>query len=119
MALRRRLRIIVPGGALVAALGLAVAGMSLASFFADPQLETIIVFCTSVLLGPLFFLLSPVRIWLGFPGAVPAQTLAIAVLAIIAVPFHPLFGSRWAAWVTILGLIAWLLCEIIVAGAPA
>jgi riboflavin transporter FmnP len=119
MELRQRLRIIVPGAALVATLGLGAAGVSLASFFAAPERKTIVLFVCSVLLGPLFLLLSPVRTWVGPPGSVPATTLVVAVFAVVAVPFHPISGSRWAAAATILGLIAWLLCEVIVAGAPA
>jgi hypothetical protein len=119
MAFSHRLRIIVPGGALVAALGLGAACMSLAAFFTAPESKTMVLFIGSVLLAPLFFLLPWMRVWAGASFSVPTETVAVAAFAIVAVPFHPILGRRWAAGVTILGLIAWLVCEMIVAGAPA
>ena len=50
---------------------------------------------------------------------VPLKTLAFAVVAVIGTPFHPVSQKPWAAVVTVIGLLLWMLCSLIVAGAPA
>jgi hypothetical protein len=57
--------------------------------------------------------------WWSRSGPFPAETLTSAIIAVGAVPVHPIFPRAWAAGVTVLGLVAWLFCSIIVAAAPA
>jgi len=42
-----------------------------------------------------------------------------AVIAIVAVPAHPLLPHPFTAAISIVGLLAWSFCAVIVAGAPA
>ena len=119
MGLPSRLRIIVPGSATILVLGLLGAWMSLASFFVDPGFSTAVRYAVSVVLAPIFLLVPGVRSWAGEAASISAQSSAIAVIAIVALPWHPIFPCRWAAGLTILGLAGWLLCEILLVAAPA
>ena len=51
--------------------------------------------------------------------AVDAKILWLSRLALAATVAPPVFASRWAAMVTVAGLVLWLLCTLIVVGAPA
>ena len=119
MGLPTRFRIIVPGGATILVLGLLGAWMSLASFFVDPGFNTAARYSASVVLAPLFLLVPGVHPSAGEAASISAQSSAIAVIAIATLPWHPIFPSRWAAGLTILGLVGWLLCEILLVSAPA
>jgi hypothetical protein len=100
----------------VAGLGVGVAVMSLISFFRNPSLLDGALFVGAVLLAPFFLLYEW---WFRSSGAFPASTLAFAIAAIVGSSIHPIVHRRWAMPMTILGAIAWLFCEMIVAGAPA
>ena len=119
MGLPIRLRIIVPGSATILVLGLLGAWMSLSSFFVNPGFGSAVRYAISVVLAPLFLLVPGVRSWAGETMSISAESSAIAVVAIVALPWHPIFPSRWAAVLTILGLVGWLLCEIVLVTAPA
>ena len=119
MGLPTRLRIIVPGSATILVLGLLGAWLSLSSFFVDPGFSLVVRYAISVVLAPLFVLVPGVRFWAGETASISAQSSAIAVIAILALPWHPIFPRRWAAALTILGLVGWLLCEIVLVTAPA
>lgn len=111
MTLPERLRIVVPGALLVALLSLGAAAMSLCSFLDGPTLKTIVLFEATVLLGP-FYLLQLDR-------PLAAETLTLVILAVVTTPTHAFFPRFWTAPFSILGLVAWLFCALIVAGAPA
>jgi hypothetical protein len=118
MALSSRLRIIVPGAAVVIALGLVVASMSVRSFRPHEEPNAIVLFIGSVLSAPVLLILR----WLGWGGPlgpVSSRMAMLALAAIVGVPVHPVIVRRWAIAVTVLGLVSWLLCELIVAAGPA
>jgi hypothetical protein len=115
MALPNRLRIIVPGGITVSILGLGAAWLTVNSVLRETTPYAVIAFIGHVLTAPVFLVLERCR---EGGHSVPATTLGLAVVAMAAIPFHPIVARRWAAAVTIVGLVLWLFCEFIVAGAP-
>lgn len=121
MHLARRLSIIAPGGALVVSVGVLAACLSVGSFLQNAGPHAIAVFVFSVPFAPLFLAVPWLRdwAWANLGSTVPTATLVLALVAIVAVPAHPILARRWAAAVTIVGLALWLACELIVAGGPA
>jgi len=118
-AMMNRGRIAAPGGLIVATVGVVAGALSVGSGWIDTSPVNVTVFFLCILMAPM----TLVGLWLvrgsvGVSG-VPLETLAIAVSALVATPLHPFFQGRWAAIATILGLSLWLLCALIVAGAPA
>jgi hypothetical protein len=116
MALPNRLRIIVPGGFAVCILGLGAAWLKVNSVFRETAPHAVITLIGHVLAAPVFLVFEW---WRDGGQSVPAIAVGPAVVAMAAIPFHPIVARRWAAAVTIVGLIFWLFCEFIVAGAPA
>jgi len=115
----RRMRIVVPGGLVVVALGLIVGAGSVQAGWIDRSPGNVAAFLLYVVSAPIFF----ICMW-WFRGSVPMygvplETLAFAVVAVIGTPLHPVFQKPWAAVVTVIGLLLWMLCSLIVAGAPA
>ena len=51
--------------------------------------------------------------------AVAPETVGLCLFALTATLAHPVFASRWAAIVSVVGLALWFLCTLIVVGAPA
>ena len=78
--------------------------------------STIARFIVTVLLGPARLMAPRLGGWTDPGGEVPAATFAIALVAVLATPVHPIFGRRWAGAVTIVGLLCWVFCELLVAG---
>ena len=112
-----RWRVVGTGGAVVAGLGLVLASMSLVSFASDPSLPDIVSFIGAVLLAP-FFLVWELMTRQSWP--IPWSTMTGAIVAIVATPAHTIAPrSSAAALATGVGLLAWLFCSLIVAGAPA
>src|SRR5882724_11729404 len=109
-----RTRIVVPGALLVAALGLIAGAGSVQAGWIDRSPANVATFLLCVVMGPIFF----VYVWL-LRGSVPMygvplETLTFAVLALIVTPLHPFFQKPWAAAATVVGLLLWLLCSLIV-----
>ena len=116
MALPSRLRVVVPGGLVVGLFGLGATWLSVSSFFANPTLKEVSTFGLAVVAAPLFLLAEWAK---RGNGSLSTTTLVFAIVAVAAVPAHPLFNRTWAAGVTMIGFIAWLYCILIVAGVPA
>lgn len=113
-----RWQFVAMGGGVVAGLSLLLASISLVSFFRHPSLATIVMFIGAVLLAPFFLvweLTTRSQVW-----CIPWSTMTAAIIAIVATPGHLLAPrSCAAALVSAFGLLAWLFCALIVAGAPA
>jgi len=119
MGLPYRLRIVVPGSAIAVLAAIGGAWTSLSSFLPAAGPNVAVRYLVSILLAPLFLLVPWMRSWAGEAGAVPRYVSAIAVIAILAIPLHPILPRRWTAAVTIVGLAAWLFCELLLVAAPA
>ncbi len=118
MALSRRLRVVVPGGVAVVAMGLFMA-LAVALPVRDGSSRTVVLgFVCSVIFAPIVLLVPSLHRWMAPDTLVPTMMIVIAVIAILAIPLDPLLARRWSAAVTIVGLMLWLLCTVIVAGAP-
>ena len=116
MTIPSRVRVVLPGASAVGLLGLGATWLSVSSFFTDPTPQDVLVFGSAVVSAPMFL------VWEWFRrggGSLSTETLVFAFVAIAAVPAHPIFDRTWAAVLTIIGLIAWLVCTLIVAGGPA
>jgi hypothetical protein len=111
----RRLRVLLPGATLVGLAGVLLAALSANSFLRGVAPTQVAYFFAHVLMAPLFLL----TIWSSEGSSFPTGTLVLAAAAIGATPAHLFIASRIARGVTIVGLVVWLLCEVIVAGAPA
>ena len=112
----KRRQLALPGALVVGVLSLGATWLSVSSFADDPTLTDVIGFALSVLSAPLFLLGECVKRGV---DSFPTETLVLAIVAIGATPVHPLFPRAWTAALTVVGLLAWLVCELIVAGAPA
>jgi hypothetical protein len=63
-------------------------------------------------LAPFFFALEGVGSWaFGGSSSTPVFVVLLAMVALTGSPCHALVRRRWAALATIVGLIAWLLCQ--------
>ena len=109
----------MPGGLVVAVLGAGAGALSIGAGWVDTSPLSVAIFFLCILMAPV----TIVGLWLVRGSAsitgIPFETLAFAIAALVATPLHPLFLSRWAGAATIVGLSLWLLCALIVAGAPA
>jgi hypothetical protein len=116
MALSKRSQIVLPGGVVMLVLALVMTSMSLLSFFRKPSVVDVLFFGACVVGAPPFLLWHfATRDTFG----TPVETFTAAVIAIVAVPAHPLLPRPFTAAISIIGLLAWFFCAVIVAGAPA
>jgi hypothetical protein len=110
MVLPERLRIVAPGSFLLLVSGLAGVWIGFPTVFTDPPgLKVFLAGAAIFVFAPVFLVVS----WVG-GGSVPGYVVVLGLGAIAAVPFHPLVKLRWAAIVTIAGLVAWMLCQAFV-----
>jgi hypothetical protein len=109
-----RRRYVLPGAIALGVVGVALTWLTVSSFGAHSSLSAVATFATSVLFAPLFLVWHAAQ-----PGASPAVTLLLAMVALVAVPLHPLSPRPITVALTVVGMLAWLACEVIVAGAPA
>ncbi len=106
MRIPSRLRVILPGAVIVACLGLLMVwGVS---DQIKPGLWVLSLFSGCVLFAPICI---P---FIFHPPTVDAYVVSFVALA--ATFAHPLFRRPWAAAVTVLGLLTWLLSELMVIG---
>ena len=115
MALPTRGRIVLPGAVFIGIVSLLLTWLSVSSFANNPRLLDVLWFGAAVVAAPLFFL------WEHTFGQrlVPESTLSFAIAALVATPLHAILPRRWSGAISIAGLACWLLCALIVAGAPA
>ncbi len=107
---------VIPGFLLLGVASICLSWLSATSFAKSPTLLGILWFGGEVLSAPLVLLLE---CWRTGIASFPTETLAIAMIAVVATPGHAVLPRRWTEAVTAFGLLAWFLCELIVAGAPA
>jgi len=119
MGLPQRLRIVVPGSATAVVAAIVGAWMSLSSFLPAAEPNAAVRHVVTILLAPVFFLVPGMRSRAGETGAAPVYVSVVAIVAILALPSHPIFPRRWTALLTISGFAAWLFCELLLVAAPA
>jgi hypothetical protein len=111
----RPAKVILPAGLVVGVLGLVLAWLSIHSFFPAPTVAGAAKFVAAVLFAPFFLIFF----WPSGHVGPSFIELAFPVLALVAVPVHPFVRRSWAAPVSLLGFLAWFLCELLVVAAPA
>lgn len=113
--LDRPLKVVLPAGLTVSALGLVLALLSVYAFHPAPSVAAYLKFAMHVLVAPIFLTFFWPSTHVG-PG--PLE-ISFAVAALIAVPVHPLVRREWARPVSLFGFLLWLLCGLLVVAAPA
>lgn len=119
MALPNRLRILVPCGVLTLASGLVAAWLSASSFSVGGGIAGTVAFVCSVVFAPVVLTVPWLRLWLLGATSIAPQTFLLALAAMLTFPTHVILARRWTAVMTIVGMLFWILCELIVAGARA
>jgi len=119
MGIPQRLRIVVPGSAIVIVAGIVGAWTSLSSFPRAAGPNVAIRYVVSTVLAPLFFLVPGMRSWTGEAGVVPGYVSVVAAIAIVAIPSYAIVPRRWTALLTIVGFAAWMFCELLLVAGPA
>ncbi len=119
MTLPQRTRIAALGIALVVVTGLAGAGIGLPIIFTNPPgLEPFVAGVGLFILAPLFVALAGIASWVGGgSSSAPAYVVVLGLIAIGAFPLHALVRSRWALSASIIGFLAWVLCQAFMAAA--
>jgi hypothetical protein len=112
MRLPESLRIIAPGSAIFLVTGIVGARLALPILFSGPPSLGIAAAGVAIFaLAPLSLLGALTLSWAGASFSVPVYMVILAVFAVAALPFHPIVRRRWAASVTIAGMVAWVLCQ--------
>jgi len=118
MTLSKRLRIIAPGSLLVLTTGCFAAWVAAPNLFTNPRpLESFINALTFFVFAPVYLAVDCLVTHTdGY--SVPAYMVALGATASVAVVLHPLLRMRWAGIVTIVGLVAWIVCQGLMVLAP-
>jgi len=114
MRLPERLRVILPGIAAPVVTGSAGALIGLHGFLADPRVDFAlsVVIVASAVFAPLVLLWAGMLSILEGSASTHLLPLAAAIVAVAGLPFHPVLRSRRAAAVTVVGLVAWFICQV-------
>jgi hypothetical protein len=117
MRLPQRIRIVAPGSALVFVTGVAAAGIGLPIIFTNPPgFEPFVAGLGLFILAPVFVALAGIASWVaGGSSSAPAYVVVLGLVAIGASPLHALVKSRWATSASIIGFVAWVLCQAFMA----
>jgi hypothetical protein len=112
MTVSQRLRIMLGGSALLVVTGTAVACAFLPGFFAKSVSLGILV-AAVVVMAPLFLVAAGVASL--STGPVTAVLLiAVAVATVLAFPIYPILRLRRFGWVSVAGVLAWIMCQLYV-----
>ena len=113
MRLPQRIRIVAPGIALVIATGVVGARIGMPIIFTNPPgFKPFVAGVGLFVFAPLLFALAGMTSWAGAGGSdAPVYLVVLGFLAIAGSPLHYLTKSRWAASVSIIGFLAWILCQ--------
>jgi hypothetical protein len=117
MRLPERIRIVVPGIALVLLTGVAGAGIGLPVIFTNPPgLEPFVAGLGLFIFAPVFVVLAGIASWVGGgSSSAPAYVVGLGLVALGASPLHALVKSRWSVSASVLGFVAWVLCQVFMA----
>jgi len=113
MGIPQRLRIIVPGGVIAVIAAVVGARTSLSSFLPAAGPNAAVRYIVSTVFAPVFFLVPGMRSWAGETVPTPAYMSVVAVVAIVALPSHAILPRRSTAVLTVVGLAAWMFCELL------
>jgi hypothetical protein len=97
--------------------GVAAAGIGLPIIFTNsPGFEPFVAGIVLFIFAPVVFALAGMTSWAGpGGGSAPVFLVVLGFLAISAAPLHSLVKSRWAASASIVGFLAWILCQAFLA----
>ena len=117
MRLPPRIRIVGPGTALVLITGVTAAGIGLPIIFTNPPgFEPFVAGIALFIFAPVVFALAGMTSWAGPGGSsAPVYLVVLGFLAISGAPLHSLVKFRWAASASIVGFLAWILCQAFLA----
>ena len=111
--LSQRLRIVLGGGALVVVTGFVVAWDLLPGLFAESgPIRPLVI--AAVVLAPLFLIPAGIAS-LSTGSATAFLLIAGGVATVLAFPVYPILRPRSAGWVSVIGLLAWIACQLYVA----
>jgi hypothetical protein len=119
MGIPQRLRIVVPGSVIAVVAAVVGAWTSLSSFPPGAGPALALRYVVSTVFAPVFFLVPGMRSWAGEAVSTPAYVSAVAVVAIVALPSHAVLPRRSTAVLTVVGIAAWMFCEILLVAGPA
>jgi hypothetical protein len=119
MGIPRRLRIVGPGSVIAVVVGVVGAWSSLSSFLPAAGASVAVRYVVSTVFAPVFFLAPAMRLWAGEAASTPASVSVVAVIAIVALPSHAIVPRRSTAALTVVGVAAWMFCQILLVAGPA
>jgi hypothetical protein len=119
MGIPQRLRIVVPGSVIAVVAAVVGAWTSLSSFLPAAGPNVRVRYMVSTVFAPVFFLVPGIGTWAGETVLTPAYISVVAVIALVALPSHAIFPSRSTAVLTVIGLTAWIFCELLLVAGPA
>ena len=114
MTSQRRLRLVLPSGAIITAIGVLVGSANIVSFSVR---DVSVLECSLYLVQ---MIAAPVQLLVLRASAdnymrPPDPLIGVAVFALVGIPFHAFNPRPIGAVATLLGLIAWLSCILILA----
>jgi hypothetical protein len=110
MALSQRLRILLGGWALVVLTGVVAACAFFPGAFSK-FLSLGLLVAAAVVFAPVSIILAGIAS-LSTGSAVAVLLVAGGVLTVFAFPIYPILRLRRFGWVSVIGLIAWIICQM-------